>query len=94
MLEEIKQLKDRSRRQDKVIDELIIEKMHHESEEPTKVPMSFTKLYASNFVSNLLCELADHFHIYHDKFQNHVASSNRKVFFFIFMLYHKCISWL
>ncbi|PVH64014.1 hypothetical protein PAHAL_2G163900 [Panicum hallii] len=36
MLEEIKQLKDRSRRQDKVIDELIIEKMHHESEEPTK----------------------------------------------------------
>ncbi|RLN39586.1 hypothetical protein C2845_PM01G39910 [Panicum miliaceum] len=52
MLEEIKQIKDHSRRQDKVIDELIIKKMHHESEEPTKID--------------------------HDKFQNHVVSSNRK----------------
>ncbi|KAG2535465.1 hypothetical protein PVAP13_9NG116273 [Panicum virgatum] len=52
MLEEIKQLKEHSRRQDKVIDELINKNMHHESEEPTK---------------------ADH-----DKFQNHVVSSNRK----------------
>jgi len=33
MLEEIKQLKERSRRQEKVIDELINNKMHHESEE-------------------------------------------------------------
>jgi len=40
--------------------------------------MSFTKLYASKFVSNLLCELADHFQIDHDKIQNHVVSSNRK----------------
>ena len=50
MLEEIKQLKEHSRRQDKVIDELINKNMHHESEEPTKVPMSFTELYASKFV--------------------------------------------
>ena len=92
MLEEIKQLKERSRRQEKVIDELINNKMHHESEERTKVPMSFTKLYASKFVSNLLCELADHFQIDHDKIQNHVVSSNRKVLFF--MLEHKCISGL
>ena len=82
MLEEIKQLKERSRRQEKVIDELINNKMHHESEEPTKVPMSFTELYASKFVSNLLYELVDHFQAEHDKFQNHVVSSNRKVFFY------------
>jgi len=81
MLEEIKQLKEHSRRQDKVIDELINKNMHHESEEPTKVPMSFTELYASKFVSNLLYELVDHFQAEHDKFQNHVVSSNRKVFF-------------
>jgi len=37
MLEEIKQLKERSRRQEKVIDELINNKMHHESEERTKI---------------------------------------------------------
>ncbi|XP_039822239.1 uncharacterized protein LOC120684443 isoform X2 [Panicum virgatum] len=36
MLEEIKQLKERSRRQDKVIDELINKNMHHEREESTK----------------------------------------------------------
>jgi len=66
MLEEIKQLKERSRRQEKVIDELINNKMHHESEERTKID--------------------------HDKIQNHVVSSNRKVLFF--MLEHKCISGL
>ena len=36
MLEEIKQLKDHSRRQGKVIDELINKNMHHESEEPVR----------------------------------------------------------
>jgi len=69
MLEEIKQLKERSRRQEKVIDELINNKMHHESEERTKVPMSFTKLYASKFVSNLLCELLIIFRLTMTKFR-------------------------
>ena len=48
MLEEIKQLKERSRRQDKVIDELINKNMHHEREESTKVQMSFTDTMLQN----------------------------------------------
>ena len=48
MLEDIKQLKEHSRRQEKIIDEHINKKMHHESEERTKVPLSFTKSMLQN----------------------------------------------
>ena len=41
MLEEIKQLKEHARKQDKVIDELIHKNKRHESEEPAMVSMHF-----------------------------------------------------
>ncbi|CAL4957242.1 unnamed protein product [Urochloa decumbens] len=41
MFEEIQQLKDRVRKQDRVIDELVNKKRDHENEEPNKVSMSF-----------------------------------------------------
>jgi hypothetical protein len=42
LLEEIQQLKEHARKQDKVIDELINKKRHNENEEVIKVLTSFT----------------------------------------------------
>ena len=96
MLEEIRQLKEHSRMQDKVIEELKNNQRHHENQEATMVTMY---ILICNFVLKCVtqtlflfkgnCARSDH-----NNSQNQAVLSKRKVFALFSMFSPNLVFWL